>query len=600
MRESIARSLRAVQCRLMVGPEPGLVAPREHTSLEERFGALQVVRLVIVGLVIIASVAVPGELGMSTGRVLPLSLAYLAACLLGQVADSVRARSDRRSGGPAEPGIAVRTSFRHMLLPVDSFYLAALTVPSGGAQSDFIWLFTVQLIAVTLLASPRTGVRMALCDSVLLLAITVLRLAVPLGQMLGSSQVDTPSAAVVAVRISGFWAVALCTAYFSGLSERDLRRSKAQLDALTQMAADMEESIEAGGDASQIAAVLLRSLTAPFGLRRAVVIWERKARVSAARTARVLGPPGAPVAGDVEETLVEPLALGLDALEAPVAQRALRAGRPVLIRSFADDRDSVLAGVVPDAHNVVVVPLKAGLERQGLVVGEYGPLSRRRVNKRSIEMMTRFTAHAALALSNADLRQEVAKLAATDSLTGLPNRRALMTALHRELSRSARSGEPLSVAVIDVDHFKRVNDAFGHLAGDEVLREVAGAMVSALRDVDIVARYGGEEFAVVLPNCRSDQALNVVERMRRAVSRTQTVTRVTVSAGLATIQGGPGDGSPGEGSRLGEGGQGEAVVDGEQLLAAADEALYVSKNAGRDRVTVAGPVLPSPAQVLRF
>lgn len=572
--------LRAAQCRLLVGPEPGLIAEREHTSLEERFGALQVVRFVIVGLVIAASVGVPGQLGMSMGRVLPLSMAYLGACVLGQVADTVRARGERRTSGPGDLGAPSRTSFRHMLLPVDSFYLAALTVPSGGAQSDFIWLFTVQLIAVTLLASPRTGVRMALCDSVLLLAITVLRLAVPLGQMLGSSQVDTPSAGVVAVRISGFWAVALCTAYFSSLSERDLRRAKAQLDALTQMAADMEESIEAGYGAAEIEAVLLRSVMAPFGFRRAAVIWERKARVTAAWTADVQAEQAEvqkPRAGGHQ---VEPLVLGLDALEAPVAQRALRSGRPVLVKAIGDGRDAVLASALPSAHNVVVVPLKAGLERQGVVLGEYGALSRRRVNRRSVEMMTRFAAHAALALSNADLRQEVAKLAASDSLTGLPNRRALMTALHRELARCARSGEPLSVAVVDVDHFKRVNDTFGHLAGDEVLREVAAAMVGTLRDADIVARYGGEEFAVVLPNCRSEQALCVLERMREAVSRIQTVTRVTVSAGVATVE--------------------SDSIDGEQLLGAADEALYVSKNSGRDRVTSAGPVLPSPPQVLRF
>lgn len=562
------------------------MADREPTSLEERFGALQAVRLVIVGLVIVASVAVPRQLGMSTGRVLPLSFAYLAACLLGQFADVLRARAVRRRGEEGQAadrrvGKPAPTSFRHMLLPVDSFYLAALTVPSGGAQSEFIWLFTVQLIAVTLLVSPRTGVRMALCDSVLLLAITVLRLAVPLGQMLGTSQVDTPSAGVVAVRVVGFWVVAICTAYFSSLSERDLRRAKAQLDALTQMAADMEEAIEAGCGAEQIQSVLLRSLVGPFGFRRAAVIWERKARVTAARTGALpVEVRTMPVPGPVLTAEVEALSMGLDALEAPAAQRCLRSSRPMLVRALAGGRDAVLSEALPSAQNVVLVPLKAGLERQGVLLGEYGPMARRRVNRRSVEMMTRFGAHAALALSNADLRQEVAKLAASDSLTGLPNRRALMTALQRELSRSARSAEPLSVAVVDVDHFKRVNDTFGHLAGDEVLREVASAMVSSLRDLDIVARYGGEEFAVVLPNCGAEQARAALERMRAAVAQTQTVTRVTVSAGVATVDGG--------------------VMDGEQVLAAADEALYNSKNTGRDRVTVAGPVLPAPPPVLRF
>ena len=111
----------------------------------------------------------------------------------------------------------------------------------------------------------------------------------------------------------------------------------------------------------------------------------------------------------------------------------------------------------------------------------------------------------------------MARLAASDSLTGLANRRELSSALMREAARTARTKEPLSLAVIDIDHFKDINDTFGHLVGDEVLRQVADAMAGSVRDGDLVARYGGEEFAVVLPNCAGDGALAVVERVRAAV-----------------------------------------------------------------------------------
>ena len=104
-----------------------------------------------------------------------------------------------------------------MLLPVDPVYLTVLALPSGGAQSDFILLFTVQLISVTLLASPRAGIRLALWDSVLLLSVTLFQLGGPLGQALGTPQVVTPTAGAVALRIGGFWAVALTTASFSAL-----------------------------------------------------------------------------------------------------------------------------------------------------------------------------------------------------------------------------------------------------------------------------------------------------------------------------------------------------------------------------------------------
>ena len=171
-------------------------------------------------------------------------------------------------------------------------------------------------------------------------------------------------------------------------------------------------------------------------------------------------------------------------------------------------------------------------------------------------------------MKNADLNSEVARLAASDGLTGLANRREFTTVLAREVARAARSKEPLSLAVLDVDHFKVVNDTFGHLAGDEVLRVVARAMTTQVREVDLVARYGGEEFAIILPNCSSMDALAVVERVRAAIEAAGTTARVTASAGIATL---PGDGA-----------------DEESLMAAADQALYRAKGAGRDRVVLAG------------
>jgi diguanylate cyclase (GGDEF)-like protein len=201
------------------------------------------------------------------------------------------------------------------------------------------------------------------------------------------------------------------------------------------------------------------------------------------------------------------------------------------------------------------------------------------MSRRSLEMVSRFAAHAALALRNADLKAEIARLAASDPLTGLANRRALTTALGREVARSMRTKEPLSLAIMDIDFFKKINDTYGHVAGDDVLRAVADAMAGNVRDVDLVARYGGEEFAIVLPNCPSEGALIVVERVRAAVSALPTPTRVTVSAGIATSTG-------------------AAHADAKRLMADADEALYTSKRAGRDRATLAPPPPPAASPAL--
>lgn len=534
------------------------LASAEHTSLEQRLGALQLVRLAIVFLVLAAAWVAPGQLGMTVGQVLWRSLAYLAVCLVGQGADMVWQRG-RRGSGRVRSG----APFQQMLLPVDPVYLTVLALPSGGAQSDFILLFTVQLISVTLLASPRAGIRLALWDSVLLLSVTLFQLGGPLGQALGTPQVVTPTAGAVGLRIGGFWAVALTTASFSALSELELRRSKAHLDALSTMAAQMEEAMESGCEPQEIAALLLKGVLYPFAFKQVAVIWERKGQVLAARF----------VSGTADVIEIEPGPGEDGPLKGAIAARALQGHQPLLVRDLARDDGPSLQALVPGATNIVVVPLKAGREGQGLLLAESGPPPNRRMSRRSLDMVTRFAAHAALALRNADLKAEIARLAASDPLTGLANRRALTTALTREVARSVRTKEPLSLAIMDIDFFKKINDTYGHMAGDDVLRAVADVMAATVRDVDVVARYGGEEFAIVLPNCPSEGALIVVERVRTAVASLNTVAKVTVSAGIATATG-------------------TAGADAELLMADADEALYASKRAGRDRATLAPPPPP--------
>ncbi len=164
---------------------------------------------------------------------------------------------------------------------------------------------------------------------------------------------------------------------------------------------------------------------------------------------------------------------------------------------------------------------------------------------------------------------EVRALAQHDGLTGVHNRRHLLDFLERELARCRRHGRPLSLVLLDLDHFKRVNDERGHLAGDEVLRGLARLVAPMARREDCFARYGGEEFALVLPETALEGARLLAERIRRSVEELELrhdgrPLRVTVSGGVAEL-------------RAGMEGPGA-------LLAAADELLYRAKADGRNRI----------------
>jgi diguanylate cyclase (GGDEF)-like protein len=186
----------------------------------------------------------------------------------------------------------------------------------------------------------------------------------------------------------------------------------------------------------------------------------------------------------------------------------------------------------------------------------------------------------ALALSNLSLRDVLRQQALRDPLTGLYNRRHLDAALARELERTAEHQTPLSLIIADIDHFKRINDTWGHAAGDAVLQMVAQALSHQVRSTDVVCRMGGEEFVLVLPDTPLEVASRRAERVRALLESTcalqdPPVGRVTVSLGVAA--------APAHGQTSGA------------LLAAADAALYRAKAAGRNRVERAEDVSPGTA-----
>jgi diguanylate cyclase (GGDEF)-like protein len=194
------------------------------------------------------------------------------------------------------------------------------------------------------------------------------------------------------------------------------------------------------------------------------------------------------------------------------------------------------------------------------------------------ELSTAFVEQIALALASLKLREILRSQSIRDPLTGLFNRRFMEESLVRELKKSTRNGRPLGAILIDVDHFKEFNDAFGHDVGDAVLKEVGAFLLSNTRGSDIACRYGGEEFAVIMPeaslNITLDRAGQLQQKIKLLDFRRCGIgsKTITISLGVAAV--------PDHGSTIAS------------LLKVADTALYKAKADGRDRVVSGKPAEP--------
>jgi diguanylate cyclase (GGDEF)-like protein len=221
--------------------------------------------------------------------------------------------------------------------------------------------------------------------------------------------------------------------------------------------------------------------------------------------------------------------------------------------------------------HALAVPM-LGLPGSPEYLGVLSIARRRRPFTREEEELLQYLAgQAVVSIENARLHETVERQAVTDELTGLANVRALHTILDREIERSRRFGTPLALVMLDLDHFKLINDEYGHQQGDEVLELVADVLRDFSRDIDAPARYGGEELAIVLPQTDSDGAEQLADRVREAVERLEVprvdgngTLRLQASFGVAALP--------------------DSASDRETLIAAADAALYRAKRGGRNRV----------------
>ena len=255
-----------------------------------------------------------------------------------------------------------------------------------------------------------------------------------------------------------------------------------------------------------------------------------------------------------------PIGVGISGLVA-------RTGDPVLGRVGVGPGELRVGPGEPEATSLISVPLKSS----GRVIGVLDLYDRRDADgfdDGDLAMIRTFASQATVAVDNVLLHEEAQRLSTTDGLTGLWNYRYFQMTVGKEIERAARFSRPLALLMLDLDHFKNVNDTFGHQRGDAVLVELAARVRGQVRDVDTVARYGGEEVVVVLPETDEAGAVRAAERICDVVRRRcfgepgQVPVDVTVSVGVAVF--------PMHGATAGA------------LLRRADEALYDAKRAGRD------------------
>jgi diguanylate cyclase (GGDEF)-like protein len=434
---------------------------------------------------------------------------------------------------------------------LDAVHLGWALYVAGGISGPVVYVIVLHVICVTLLGSFRTGLKLALWHS--LVVMSVLK-AVDTALLPAHDVVQGFDALSYGVFLVAVWVTAVMTSGLGAVNERELRRRRYDEEALRRLAGALHEADTSAKVAEALLDFTVDAADSPLAAVHchvpggsavpAVDLAVRKRRDQHAEPLRGIG---APAPGSLLATAVD-------------------RGSTVLAAMTGPDRwvDEVLEG----AGRVVAVPFGLDGSGSGVLTFQDDARTGSRIERRRVGVAEQAVAHAATAFARVALLEHLQASALTDGLTGVANRRAFDAAFERELAVAARAGAPVAVLIIDLDHFKQLNDTYGHQAGDDVLRGVGAALRSCVRPGDVAARYGGEEFALVLPGATVDQAVAVARRLRTVLREVEAPRPVTASLGIACQHG--------------------AGLSAAELLATADTALYAAKAGGRDRAHLAG------------
>lgn len=482
----------------------------DYTSLSERMTYLLALRLALAGIVLAWSVARPEALGVSLALLALGSGAYLLAAVALEWA---RRQMSLR-------GVALLSA----LLLIDGLYLAWSMYATGGTQSPMRFLIYLHLVAVSLLASYRTGLKVALWDSLLLFVVLYAQAAklLPPVDVLPGQAIEFDRMPVL--NVTSFWLFAIATSIFSAMNERELRQRRADLEVLVDLGARLDDVT----DPVHQARIVLEGLSRRFGIERGLVIGLSEGQMIVLASRGTASVPTAAVDPDA------------------IVSRAWERRELLAVKRLDPATNPLLATALPGARNLLVSPMMVDGRAIGAVVLEHRSRSILGVERRVVSVVGQLCTIAALNLRNAVLLRNVQDLAERDSLTGAANRRMFQLSLEGILAadqraETSRNEMVTSVLFIDLDDFKIVNDTLGHAAGDALLVAATERISGSVRARDLVARLGGDEFAILTedhPDLGRSLAMakRLVHELRAPYLIGEHHVSVTASIGIATAR----------------------------------------------------------------
>jgi two-component system cell cycle response regulator len=419
-------------------------------------------------------------------------------------------------------------------------------------------LLATLLATVCLVASYRNGIKLAVWQSLL---IVLDERAVAAG-LLPAPADTAPEHTAAQLLLLWLLVIVICVA--GATSERELRRRRYDAEALQDFSAGLHQDDTPELVLGRLSAFLQDELDAGR-----VVLCTRRA----GRPVRLLPPGG--VAGTPANGGGSPGGAAGTRQECRLLDIAEASLRPALLLRLDPVRDPWLADQLPGARRLVALALTGPETEPVWAVFEHHGGRGSRIERRVVTAAGQAAAITRLALSRAELFRRTQTFAVTDALTGVANRRAFDERLTQLAGPDAAAG--LALLLVDIDHFKSVNDVHGHQVGDQVLQAVALALAGTVPPGGVVARFGGEEFAVLLPGTDESGAYAAGEAAREAIAARSDPIPVTASVGVAAVPAGR--------------------ADPQALVAAADAGLYRAKQTGRNRVCLPPAPVPRPVRL---